>query len=730
MATATLNPAHAATQPLQARTAVERYFEVSLFLLIATGFLTLASTGRLDILSLLFMLGVLGTRAMLLARNRTIVIPEKWSTFATVIYALFLVTDFFLLSGSFVVSTVHLVLFIAAFKIFSVQRERDHLYLAVLSFAMVLAAALLTVDSVFFFAFCLFLILATSTFVSMEMKRAAAAATARAHEVEVTRRRLARWLSATSVLLVAGTVVSGFFIFFILPRPSGGYLNSLAQSNQYVTGFSNDVMLGRIGELKQSHEVVMHIQISGDDHGAYTEQKWRGVGLSLFDGQRWTNPAKQCFIHAAPEGYFQTQIADTASACYSDSPKERGLKPLRYRVLMEPIGTDIFFVAPSATALLGRYRGVWKDANDSLGTNEQAIGAYDVISNLAEATPEKLRGARGEVPAEITQLYTKLPPKMDTRVAELAATVTTGSATAYDKAAALEDFLRTKFGYTLELPKLLPADPVADFLFRRKRGHCEYFASAMAVMLRTQGIPSRVVNGFRGAEFNDLTSTYIVRASSAHTWVEAYFPGFGWITFDPTPADPKPAVTRFSRMALYIDALGEFWREWVINYDVMHQIALNRQIFSGSQRMAGDWQHTVKQRYHALLRWVRGVQLSEHRKRNALAAAVGLTLILLASMSRRIFRFLRMQRIAARPAEAPRMAATIWYERMTDTMAQRGVRKSGVQTPQEFVDSILDPELKRSVAVFTQHYERARFGEMAEDAAKLPELYEELARVE
>ncbi|HEV2114263.1 MAG TPA: transglutaminase domain-containing protein [Terriglobales bacterium] len=221
-----------------------------------------------------------------------------------------------------------------------------------------------------------------------------------------------------------------------------------------------------------------------------------------------------------------------------------------------------------------------------------------------------------------------------------------------------------------------------------------------------------------------------MRASSAHTWVEAYFPGYGWITFDPTPADPKPALTRFSRMALYIDALGEFWREWVVNYDVMHQIAINRQILSGSHQLAGDWQQAVRQRYQALLHWARGMQLSEHRKRNALLAAFGLALLLLASMSRRIFRFLRTQRIAARPAEAPRAAATIWYERMTETMAQRGCRKSGVQTPQEFVNSILDPELRRSVAIFTQHYELARFGEIAEDAAKLPELYEELTRVE
>src|SRR5438445_13833159 len=104
-----------------------------------------------------------------------------------------------------------------------------------------------------------------------------------------------------------------------------------------------------------------------------------------------------------------------------------------------------------------------------------------------------------------------------------------------------------KYGYTLELPRVRPADSLANFLFERKQGHCEYFASAMAVMLRTLHIPSRVVNGFRTGEFNDLTGNYVVRASNAHSWVEAYFPGYGWVSFDPTPAGPSPVHNGWDR---------------------------------------------------------------------------------------------------------------------------------------------------------------------------------------
>ena len=97
--------------------------------------------------------------------------------------------------------------------------------------------------------------------------------------------------------------------------------------------------------------------------------------------------------------------------------------------------------------------------------------------------------------------------------------------TPYDKAIAIENFLRSRFTYTLELSGKPGDDPLAHFLFETHAGHCEYFASAMTIMLRTLGIPAREVNGFLPGEFNDLAGDYIVRASDAHSWVEAYFPG-------------------------------------------------------------------------------------------------------------------------------------------------------------------------------------------------------------
>src|SRR5262249_28622476 len=161
---------------------------------------------------------------------------------------------------------------------------------------------------------------------------------------------------------------------------------------------------------------------------------------------------------------------------------------------------------------------------------------------------------------QVRRLYLDLP-RLDPRIPALARSVSEPSESNYDRARKIEDYLSSKYGYTLDLPGPRP-DPLAYFLFERKKGHCEYFASAMAVMLRSIGIPARMVNGFRGGEYNDLTGSYIVRESNAHSWVEAYFPEFGWVTFDPTPAAPAgPAPTGWARLALYMDAASAVWRE-------------------------------------------------------------------------------------------------------------------------------------------------------------------------
>jgi hypothetical protein len=320
-------------------------------------------------------------------------------------------------------------------------------------------------------------------------------------------------------------------------------------------------------------------------------------------------------------------------------------------------------------------------------------------------------------------------PRLDSRVAPLAEQITAAQSNNYDKAVALERYLRTHFGYTLQLGRVGHRDPLAYFLFERKQGHCEYFASAMAVMLRTLRIPSRVVNGFRTGEFNDVTSQYLVRASNAHSWVEAYFPRYGWISFDPTPAAPAEVRTGWSRWALYADAMASFWREWVVSYDVTHQYILGHRATQGGAEWIRRLQRWERREYGAWLNAARrtGRAVSDAPWRWGGIALGGTALLLLGAYSARLWRAILRRRVAARPERSPRVAATIWYERVLRMLAKRGWQKLPAQTPAEFVAGLKDDGVRAPLARFAEHYERARFGDSADDAARLPEVYEEVA---
>ncbi|MDP9160121.1 MAG: transglutaminase domain-containing protein, partial [Acidobacteriota bacterium] len=349
-------------------------------------------------------------------------------------------------------------------------------------------------------------------------------------------------------------------------------------------------------------------------------------------------------------------------------------------------------------------------------------------SNIIQPDADDLRKSTREYPADLQLNYLQLPVT-DPRIARLAEQITVGKNNDYDKATALEAYLRTHFGYTLQLPRTTPHDPLADFLFERKQGHCEYFASSMAVMLRTLKIPSRVVNGFRSGEYNDLSSKYVVRGSNAHSWVEVYFPEAGWISFDPTPAGGPEMHTGWNRLTLYMDAMASFWREWVVNYDVSHQENLGQSVFQHTrttfQKLA-DW---ARRNYQGLLSSAHRAQdvASNSPAKWGTEVVIALALVLLAANLKRLWRMARSINLARHPGKSPRVAASIWYERMVRLIARRGWRKPPNQTAAEFAGAIEDPGVRTLVENFNRRYEKARFGDSADDAIHLPEMYEEIA---
>lgn len=704
----------------------EKFFQGSLYLLLVTGFCALATTGKLDSISVALVGLALLLRGYHLLKGRNATMSERWTTLFTLIYFAFYGLDYFFLSQGFVSATVHMVLFIMVVKIFSVHRERDLVYLAVIAFLMVLAAAVLTVDTAFLITFFFFTLTSVTTFVTMEMRRSE-------REPQViavspaSENRFNRAIYGAAALLALFTMVGATVIFFILPRMNmGGYLQSLGAQGEFVSGFSDSVSLGGIGRIQQSNATVMHVQVLRGVLPA--DVKWRGVALANFDGRRWTNPGHDVVLlqplRNIPLDLRSVHVIPGLPLFSSMARRST----LAYRVVMEPIGSDIFFLASTPVKVSGYYRevGVSIDGSVTKQADARTIDVYEGEADTTDPAPVVRDSSSQKYRHEISATYLELPPRLDPRIPALAREITKDLHSNYAKAKAIETYLHNKLGYTLDLPGE-EADPLANFLFNRKKGHCEYFASSMAIMLRTLGIPTRVINGFRGGEYNDLNRTYIIRGRDAHSWLEAYFPEYGWVTFDPTPSVPiQTGTDAWSRLALYLDALHQMWREWIINYDYSHQARLGSEISSGANSVQNRLVHWYKRKYWQILRRVKGMRGGLSSGGMVLICLLALTIIGLPFVPR-AWRSIRRNRLLRNPQRAPGAAASLWYARLLKLMARRGFRKEPSETPAEFAAAIGNPEIQKDVVVFTEHYERARFADSAEDATLLPELYEEIA---
>lgn len=720
----------AASGPL-ART-IDHHFELALYLLVCTGFVTLASTGGLDLPSLGLVTSALILRGFLLVKGRNIVISERWTTPLTIAYFVFFAADYLAFSRAFLPATIHLALFGVVVRMFSLRRERDHVTLAILAFLMVLASAVLTVDSIFLLSFAAFMLMAVGTFVLMEMRRSAHTATIQAKPSRDPNEnsRLAFSIARIAPALMLMILFIAAVLFFLMPRMSAGYMGDYSFGTDLSTGFSDRVQLGQIGRIQQSNAVVMHIQIDGDTAGAY-DLHWRGIALSNFDGTTWSSPHERYTLPKQPENSFRIPHINPPLRSLV-TPSQAREQIIHYRVLMEPIGTSIFFLAPWANTVRGDYQALEVDPVGAVYDfdTRHPISRYDAESNIAAAVPTELRTAGRNYPPHILAGYLRLPA-LDPRVARLAAQIAGSSHTDFDRAAALENYLKTHYAYSLQLPTAPVKDPIANFLFDRKQGHCEYFASAMAVMLRSLGIPSRVVNGFRTDEFNDVTANYVVRAKDAHSWVEAYFPGYGWQTFDPTPGGGGGKVQGWGRIALYIDAMASFWRDWIVSYDSSHQYALGQSAIGRSRVLWEGTRDWARHHYDSMLKWARHSQdrLEQAPGRSTLLAIlITIGLVVLANLGR-IARLLHETWLQAHPERSPEQVATLWYQRMASVLARRGIRRGATQTPSEFAREIHDEGLREPVTNFTEVYESARFGNCPQDAQRLPELYDEVESV-
>jgi len=730
--------------------AIERYFEVSLFFLVAIGLIAVISTGKLDPVSMLLPAAVVAWKGVRIFRHRGPEISPSAATGLVLAYFLFFPIDLWFISRSFatgapnpalyaaLLAAVHLMIFATLVRLLSARTQRDQMFLAMLAVTCMLASAILTVDTMFLVSLAIFLLISVSTFVGLEIRKSSAGAVTPPFDAgSPAAKRLSRAIALTSIFVTIGTLVIGGGFFFVFPRISAGYLSALSLRPSLMTGFSDNVSLNQIGEIKKNTAVVMRVHFAGDP-GRAQDIHWRGIVLTDFDGKRWfKRPQEEVVLVPSAGGAYMLGETVLRGDEYT---------PLNYTVLLEPVATDAIFVAPRAVELRGRFGPgaerpgsparagyIQMDATGSLTNpahNDVRI-RYDGMSHVPTIPPARLRAAPSAYPPQVSQEYLQLPA-IDPRVKKLADSITTTAKNPYDAAANVERYLRTTYAYTLDIEAPADKDPLSYFLFEKRAGHCEYFASAMTVMLRAKGIPARFITGFLPGEYNDVAGDYIVRASDAHAWVEAYFPGYGWITFDPTPPGEATRSGLFGRLGLYWDWFQYNWNEWIVSYDFGHQEVL----VQGVQHTSQNWAQRVRA-YYERKRDLALAELSalEHRIERSPYLLPGVLALLLISLlivrGGAMANFVRARWIlrAKRGGELPPEYAALEYREMLKLLERRGWRKLPAQTALEFATSIPDLQLAGPVAQLTEMYQSSRFGSRPADAGQMASLLLKLKEI-
>ncbi len=367
-------------------------------------------------------------------------------------------------------------------------------------------------------------------------------------------------------LLLAVPLALALWLFF--PRFSGPLWSLPESSENSRSGLGDRMSPGDISELALSDEVVFRVRFASAPPPAI-QRYWRGPVLFDFDGRAWSRRDASFVL---------------------TSPLVPSGRSIDYVLSLEPHRKRWLFALDYATR--------WNAPRSFLSADYALMQTEPVTRSLdIEIRSDPLAHANA-LSATMHARDTRLPAQTNSRTRELAATLRAGAESDERYVnAVLKKFRDEPFYYTLT-PPLLSTNAVDQFLFQSKRGFCEHYASAFAVLMRDAGIPARVVTGYQGGTYNRYTGSWIVRQSDAHAWNEVWLAGRGWVRIDPTAAvapervevgsdsvaRTAPAFARWTRMPwmadarLRIDAVRQWWRDAILSFDQASQMSLLRSL--------------------------------------------------------------------------------------------------------------------------------------------------------
>lgn len=625
------------------------------------------------------------------------------------------------LLGDVLDAGVDFLLLLIVQRLFNRQKAREHMQLLMLGSLLMVVGAVVNTGLTYPVLFGVYTLVAVMTLVvnhlmaegerlgprvMAEMTRAA------------MRSRAMLWRAAAGVAALAG--VGALLVFLLFPRWGAGVFLRGAFARDSRSGFAGEVQLGDFGRIKSDATVAARLRPKTD---VPTRERltWhlRGGAFDVYENGRWSNDnARAERVPLRGVGQYKALAPDKQPILVPVRGRGPGRLAVEYRalpnpylvdpqevhvdVLLEDLGVDAMFVASDPVAVRLAPRGALeqRDLKVRPGLHREfridkppGPIQYEFVARIGEPNVPLLQGLGDPEVEEAFRGYLRRTEGLSPEVETLAREIVGDADTRFDKVALLMEHL-SRFDYTTDLRPsqrvLDGADPLEGFLFDTQAGHCEYFATALAVLGREVGVPTRLVNGYYGAHYNALGGFYAVRQADAHSWVEVYFgPEAGWITFDPTPPSGRTAgddAPVFPALSEAFDALRNAYLEYVIDYDLDKQLDLLRGL--GVRQEGGR---------HARVDW-RGV---------------GTWFAGFAGIAFAVWLYRRRKR--PRLPEAQKL-----YEDVLRVLARQGFVRDPSESPTRFAHRIA-PDLDDGAPLvrFAERYEAARFGRAPPDAAAL-----------
>ncbi|MBF8250509.1 MAG: TGc protein [Deltaproteobacteria bacterium] len=653
------------------------YFKTASYLLVFSAFLSLALTGELEAPYIAII--TLGLAASLMQEKFDLSPLSKWIIAVSIP---FLIVDFLFISKDILYAFTHLLILLTNARLLSLRTDADYNQLFLLTFFDLLAASALTINLSFAFTFTMYLVSVTWVLLLFHIKKEVEGRIAenkeQALEGTVT---IPFFLGIGGVAVLSLVITLG--IFFILPRAGVGLFSKKQGKVMKTSGFGDKVDFGDIGALTPDPTTVMRVELPDFEKGLGSIYL-RGTVLDSFNGVSWKRERSKL---------------EAVNKEDNDFVISKGAKNLvRQEVILDPIDSRVVFGMEKVVRLSGRFQTLFTDSYKTvyLPVNPSSRFQYTVYSDTRVPNGKELDADRGPYNSKVIDLYAKLPSG-SVRVKELASSITASSEGTYQKARAIEDYLKKNYSYTLSPNRDVSLPPVEDFLFKSKGGYCDHFSTAMALLLREVDVPARLVTGYVTTEWNDLGRFYTVRQRNAHSWVEVYFPSHGWVSFDPTPSamtvEENITVTAISRYIAYIRLK---WDRYIINFTFQDQVNAAKE----AKRRTELGRDTFIKAISALRAKVGRVWLP--------------LLISVLSISMIYYLLTRRWRGRYRSSLSRENANVPFYQEMLKILAKRGIIKTGNMTPREFAEHAFAEKggSYRNVLEITKSFEMVRYGGM------------------